>query len=199
MSEYYGTPAASSDFLAHYGVKGMKWGVRKFAKDLSANPSSKFKAMYGSKASKNASPHKMQKHYNALDQSRANINQRMRGDWTSFLTESISYNEAMKRDPKYWSSEKQKNKHAQYLKKQIDSFSTRKKQLENLTRMQNDIAKAAIRNGYSASYTPTVRSGVVGIPTKMNGTKAKITKTKPGKKQTTVMNIYNIKKDKWHI
>lgn len=29
MSEYYGTPAASSDFLAHYGVKGMKWGVRK--------------------------------------------------------------------------------------------------------------------------------------------------------------------------
>ena len=29
MSEYYGTPAASSDFLAHYGVKGMRWGVRK--------------------------------------------------------------------------------------------------------------------------------------------------------------------------
>lgn len=29
MSEYYGTSAASSDFLAHYGVKGMKWGVRK--------------------------------------------------------------------------------------------------------------------------------------------------------------------------
>ena len=29
MSEYYGTIAASSDFLAHYGVKGMRWGVRK--------------------------------------------------------------------------------------------------------------------------------------------------------------------------
>ena len=29
MSEYYGSPQASSDFIAHYGVKGMKWGVRK--------------------------------------------------------------------------------------------------------------------------------------------------------------------------
>lgn len=29
MSEYYGTSAASSDFLAHYGIKGMRWGVRK--------------------------------------------------------------------------------------------------------------------------------------------------------------------------
>ncbi len=28
MSEYYGI-APSSDFFAHYGVKGMKWGVRK--------------------------------------------------------------------------------------------------------------------------------------------------------------------------
>lgn len=29
MSEYYGSPRATSDFFAHYGVKGMKWGVRK--------------------------------------------------------------------------------------------------------------------------------------------------------------------------
>lgn len=27
MSEYYGISTPSSDFLAHYGVKGMKWGV----------------------------------------------------------------------------------------------------------------------------------------------------------------------------
>lgn len=30
MNEYYGAPTTStSDYLAHYGVKGMRWGVRK--------------------------------------------------------------------------------------------------------------------------------------------------------------------------
>lgn len=37
MSEYYGVSTPSSDFLAHYGVKGMKWGVRKIVNDFSSN------------------------------------------------------------------------------------------------------------------------------------------------------------------
>lgn len=33
MSEYYGISTPSSDFFMHYGVKGMKWGVRKKDKE----------------------------------------------------------------------------------------------------------------------------------------------------------------------
>ena len=29
MKEYYGYDSPSSDFFAHYGVQGMKWGIRK--------------------------------------------------------------------------------------------------------------------------------------------------------------------------
>lgn len=29
MNEYYGVTTPTDDFIAHYGIKGMKWGVRK--------------------------------------------------------------------------------------------------------------------------------------------------------------------------
>ena len=36
MSEYYGVSTPTEDFISHYGVKGMKWGVRKAIKDALA-------------------------------------------------------------------------------------------------------------------------------------------------------------------
>lgn len=180
MNDYYGVTTPTDDFLAHYGIKGMKWGVRKFTSDISGKSNKKFDALYGPKATKKVSAHKMQKHYNALDQSRANINQRMRGDLESFMAEAV-YGDAMRKSNSPHWDEKENQKHLQRQAKYIETFSQRKKQLDNLQKMQNDIMKAAKRRGYSASYTPIERSGIVGIPTKMQGTKAEIKNRKKRK------------------
>lgn len=43
LAEYYGVSTPTSDFIAHYGVTGMKWGVRKSRTKAFANAENKLK------------------------------------------------------------------------------------------------------------------------------------------------------------
>ena len=146
MNDYYGVSTPTDDFIAHYGIKGMKWGVRKFTSDISGKSNKKFDQMYGSKATKKVSPHKMQKHYNALDQSRANINHRMRGDFEMLKAEAM-YGHAMKNSNSPHWDEKENQKHLKRLAKNMDAIMLRKKQLDSLQKMQTEIIKSAKRPG----------------------------------------------------
>lgn len=186
---YYGV-TRSETYLAHYGIKGMKWGVRKFTDDISGNPNKKFNSLYGNKSTKKLSARRMQRHYNALDQSRANINQHMRGDVETFKART-AYHLAMKNsNSPYYDVKKEEEKYVKSAKKDLDKFAIRKKQMENIKKMQEQIVKAANKNGYDGQYTSIQRTGRVGIPTKWWGSKVKYTKQK-GKKpvNTTIIKI----------
>ena len=162
--------------LAHYGIKGMKWGVRKFTDDNTGKANKKFESLYGKNATKKVSKRKMQRHYNALDQSRANINQRMRGDFENFNAKT-AYHLAMKNsNSPYYDVEKEEAKYIESSKKDIDKFGEKKIQLENIKKMQEAIVKAANKNGYDGHYTSIKRSGRVGIPTDFYGSKVKYKK-----------------------
>ena len=160
MSSYYGVQR-SSEYLAHYGVKGMKWGVRKFASDKYATPSSKFNKLYGAKSKKRVSAIRAQHHYNSLDKSKANI---MQKNIDTIHGAAIDARYGVPKDK---------------IKKQLDTIFDRNKQIKNINSMQDRIIKTAHKNRYSVQLTPKERSarysvGFSVIP--MKGNKVKIRK-----------------------
>lgn len=167
MSEYYAV-RRSSEYLAHYGVKGMKWGVRKFAKDNYANPSNKFNRLYGSGSKKRVSARRMQRHYNSLDQSRANI---IQGNINRIHStgETIRYANA-RQNGKLTDYDKK------YIERSMQGVSDGNKQLKNIAAMQDRIIKTAHKKHYSVNLSPIERSGRIGLIVKSNGNKASIKK-----------------------
>ena len=69
MNEYYAV-VRTTDHIAHYGVPGMRWGVRKYI-DKNGKMTSKGMSRYGKNATKKTSARKMQRDYNNLDKSYA--------------------------------------------------------------------------------------------------------------------------------
>lgn len=72
MSEYYGVTTPTNDFLAHYGIKGMRWGVRKYL-DNNGRLTDKGLARYGKNPTKRSSARKLKRDFNRLDTEYGNI------------------------------------------------------------------------------------------------------------------------------
>lgn len=195
MNEYYGIASTpTDDFLAHYGIKGMKWGVRKFAKDRMASPSKKFNKLYSEKSSEKVGPRTIQRHYNSLDKSRANIARKIKQDKISALS---SFYLAYKNRDK----EKDRDYYVKEQAKANEKYKEHEKQFENVGKMQNLIAKKALNLGYDSVYTPTIRTSknINSLVTgKVSGYKAKVRKSKNGKGSSTIA-LYNMKKNKWYV
>lgn len=153
MSEYYGVSTPSSDFLAHYGVKGMKWGVRKFAKDKYASPSGVFRDLYGSRTRKgNVKPRAMQRHFNQLDKSYTNIRAKQ-------SAKEIEFNDllhARKRVARK-NNEKALKKIDKALGETMNKGVQYATQNRNIERMMDAVAAKAVNSGYTVKSKPVLR------------------------------------------
>ena len=160
MGEYYAV-IRSPDFIAHYGIKGMKWGVRKFVKDKHANPSDKFNSLYGDKATKTVGPRTMQRHFNAIDKSTANIIAKKRAKEIEFgdLINNRNFIEVKKNKVNKGKSKNKDRKLAKLnkasnaiTKKMSSTFSKgvdHAYQVKNLESMMDSIAAKAANSGYT--------------------------------------------------
>lgn len=154
MSEYYAV-IRSTDHLAHYGIKGMRWGVRKYAKDISARPSKAYMSRYGDKSKEKPSPRTIQRDFNNLDKSYINIRAKQ-------SAKEMELNDLLT-NLNYWSRKKNKAKTPKKISradKAISSINTSMKKViskgtkyaeqnKNIESMMDGIAAKATNLGYT--------------------------------------------------
>ena len=156
MSEYYGVQR-SEDYFQHYGVKGMKWGVRRYLDD-NAKFSNKASARYGKKSTKNTSAFRMQYDHNMLNQIRADMNAEKidaLGRMTKYsakmdkrMQKYLNKNpNASKKEAKQYALNKYGNKYQNY--KNVHSMANKYEQ--GAKNLQNSILKKAKQNNYSVN------------------------------------------------
>lgn len=203
MSEYYAV-IRSTDYLAHYGVKGMKWGVRKFAKDKYARPSEKFISLYGDKSSKKVGPRTIQRHFNAIDKSATNIIAKQRGKEIEFadVFGTRTYvvgkkNRALKQKNVNNKKINRYNKSIEKIDKNLGSIMDKgvkyATQVKNLESMMDAMAAKATNSGYSVKSKSKLRMPYVYIKTRgaigvmpVSGQRVKIRKNGNGQATFTM-------------
>ena len=187
MSEYYAV-VRSSDHLAHYGVKGMTWGVRKYINKQGGLTKAGEKR-YGDFSVKKSSPKKMQHDYNRLDSSRANVNaevidakrnlNKKNSELSAFV--AASKKKKVKIDPEL----------AKAIKRITKNINQRNSQLNGIEDLQSRIIKQANKNNYSVKEKKVIRNGVSKLDRENKvknsdfekqivGTKVKIKKKRSG-------------------
>ena len=164
MSEYYGAPTTPmDDYLAHYGVKGMKWGVRRYL-NRSGELTPRGMARYGPKSEKKTSAFKIQRDFNKLDQSFANVhanevdaNDRL----AKYVRKAAKHTIKMSQkgyDPKS-AAKLGVEKYAKKIKKTKDQIKEYKDQQAGIESLQNRVVGHAARQGYTVSSRPIKRLG----------------------------------------
>lgn len=143
------------EFLAHHGIPGMKWGVRRFQnKDGSLTAAGEKR--YGA-LGKGSSARKMTKHLNKLDAGYANVEARRRSDADVASRHALKANKALAKG----NNEKADKEFAKARKygERAGQANRAKKTIENL--QWRIIAKAA-QKGYTTNSDAVKRIGADG-------------------------------------
>ena len=139
--------------LEHYGIPGMKWGVRRYM-NRDGTLTAAGKARYGQSDTKRTTVGKMTRDFNRLDQSYANSEHRRTVSQRRVIREMRKAN----RTKSVARSEKHRAKALKAANKASET-NNQKKAIESL---QWRIIGKAAKNGYSINSEPVVRSGERG-------------------------------------
>ena len=141
------------EYLEHHGIRGMKWGVRRY-QNPDGTLTSEGEKRYGYKGS-GASAGKMTKDFNKLDQSYANVEHRRQINENKVRREMHKANRGSNRKGAY-------EKHKEKALKAAQKASEANKQKKAIESLQWRIIGAAAKKGYTVNSEPVIRIGERG-------------------------------------